>query len=161
MKSSHDAPSLDRHFAALRKELESHGAPPHIESALQAAWSKQAAKRPWHRRFSLERLTSLAGLSSIAAAALLVLGAVQQPHLVSDSAANLPLPGNGEPFIALQSEARLASEPNPRLLQAELPRTVVASLGVPISPDVAADTLRAELLVGSDGEPLALRLAVN
>ena len=161
MKPTHDQPSLERHFAALRNELESHGAPPHIEAALQAAWSKRAAPRPWYRRFSLEGLSSLAGLSSVAAAALLALAAVQQPRPVSDDTANLALQRNSEPFIALQSEARLARELNPRLLRAELPRTVVASLGVPISPDVAADTLRAELLVGSDGEPLALRLAVN
>ena len=41
----------------------------------------------------------------------------------------------------------------------EMPRTALASLGVPVSPENAADTVRAEMLVAADGHPLAVRLS--
>ncbi len=44
------------------------------------------------------------------------------------------------------------------MLETEVPRTALAALGVPVSPENAGDSVRAELLVGADGSPLALRL---
>ena len=39
-----------------------------------------------------------------------------------------------------------------------MPRTALAPLGVTVSPENAADTVRAEMLVAADGHPLAVRL---
>jgi hypothetical protein len=64
----------------------------------------------------------------------------------------------GGPFIALESLERIEQEANPRMLEADLPRTALASLGLPVNPETAGDSVRAEMLVGADGSPLALRL---
>jgi hypothetical protein len=161
MDTKHN-PALDRQFAALKAALDGQAAPPELEQALQAAWAKRYEKRPWYRRLTLDWVSGAAGVAASASAALLVLVAVQQP--ASGPATYTALQSQESqraPFIALQSAERLASEASPRLLQADLPRAIVASLGVPVSPDMAGDTLRAELLVSRDGEPLALRLAAN
>ena len=62
------------------------------------------------------------------------------------------------PFIALQSAERIEQEANPQMIEADVPRSALTSLGVPVSPENAGDSVRAELLVGADGSPLALRL---
>ena len=43
------------------------------------------------------------------------------------------------------------------VVQARLPRTTVAQLGLPINPARAADAIEAELLVRRDGSVLAVR----
>ncbi|UUZ50910.1 hypothetical protein LP420_15560 [Massilia sp. B-10] len=53
---------------------------------------------------------------------------------------------------------RIEQEANPQVLEADVPRTALASLGLPVSPEQAGDSVRAEMLVGADGSPLALRL---
>jgi hypothetical protein len=40
-----------------------------------------------------------------------------------------------------------------------VPRTALAPLGVTVTPENASDTVKAEMLVAADGEPLALRLS--
>ena len=61
------------------------------------------------------------------------------------------------PFIALQSLEQIALEPQPRLIETAVPRMWLASYGVPVSPEVAGDSLRAEMLVSANGQPLAMR----
>ncbi len=61
-------------------------------------------------------------------------------------------------FVALDSLERIGQEPSPRMLKADLPRIALASLGVPVTPDNAGESIRAEMVVGADGHPLALRL---
>ena len=68
------------------------------------------------------------------------------------------LDDNG-PFIALDSAERIAAEPAPRLVAADVPRTSLAALGLPLTPENAGDSVRAEMLVAADGAPLALRLS--
>ena len=47
------------------------------------------------------------------------------------------------------------------MVEATVPRNALASLGVPVSPENAGDLVHAEMLVGHDGHPLALRLATQ
>ena len=61
------------------------------------------------------------------------------------------------PFIALQSLERIALEPTPRLIAANVPRASLAAYGVPINPEVAGQPVRAEMLVAANGQPLAMR----
>jgi hypothetical protein len=78
------------------------------------------------------------------------------------SEAGIPLIGrddNGAAFIALDSFERIEQDPAPRMLETTVPRTALAALGVPVSPENAGDMVHAEMVVGSDGHPLALRLA--
>ena len=65
----------------------------------------------------------------------------------------------GGAFIALDSFERIEAEPAPRLVETEVPRTMLAALGLPATPENAGDAVRAEMLVGAGGEPLALRLS--
>jgi len=66
---------------------------------------------------------------------------------------------NGTAFIALDSFERIEQEADPQLVEAEVPRTMLAALGLPVAPEQAGETVRAEMLVAADGEPLALRLS--
>ena len=61
------------------------------------------------------------------------------------------------PFIALQSLEQIALEPRPRLIEAAIPRMWLAAYGVAVSPELAGDSLRAEMLVSANGQPLAMR----
>jgi hypothetical protein len=45
------------------------------------------------------------------------------------------------------------------MVETEVPRTTLASLGLPVTPENAGDSVKAEMLVAADGEPLALRLS--
>jgi hypothetical protein len=65
---------------------------------------------------------------------------------------------DGGLFIALDSLERIEQEPAPRMVETEVPRTSLAALGVPLTPDNAGDAVKAEMLLASDGQPLALRL---
>jgi hypothetical protein len=40
-----------------------------------------------------------------------------------------------------------------------VPRTSLAALGLPLTPENAGDSVRAEMLVAADGQPLALRVS--
>jgi hypothetical protein len=45
------------------------------------------------------------------------------------------------------------------MVETEVPRSSLASLGLPLTPDNAGDSVKAEMLVAADGQPLALRLS--
>ena len=67
----------------------------------------------------------------------------------------------GAAFIALDSFERIEAEPAPRLVETEVPRTMLAAFGLPAAPENAGEAVRAEMLIGAGGEPLALRLSSN
>ena len=81
------------------------------------------------------------------------------PRLGESDAQPLVRIDNGAAFIALDSFERIEAEPEPRLVETEVPRTMLAALGLPVTPENAGDAVRAEMLVGAGGEPLALRLS--
>jgi hypothetical protein len=94
---------------------------------------------------------------------LVTMLALQQP-VPSIPDAGPPLIGrddNGAVFVALDSFERIEQDPAPRMVEATVPRTALASLGVPVSPENAGELVHAEMLVGHDGHPLALRLAAQ
>jgi hypothetical protein len=45
------------------------------------------------------------------------------------------------------------------MVETEVARSSLAALGLPLTPDNAGDTVKAELLVASDGQALAIRLS--
>jgi hypothetical protein len=150
--------ALDNALATLRSASAACAAPPRVEQALMAAFAQQCRPKPWYRRFSRAQWGWAGGLGSAATAMLAVLilraplpGAVRSPAL--------PPLDDGLAFIALASQERIEQESHPRMLEASLQRTELAALGVPVSPETAGDLVRAEMLVGADGSPLALRLS--
>ncbi|UOD32867.1 hypothetical protein INH39_15095 [Massilia violaceinigra] len=148
-------PALAAPLAALRSASADCSAPARVEQALMAAFAQQFARKRWYQRFSLAQWGWAGGLGSAAAAALAVL--ILRVPGAADAPAPLQL-DDGLAFIALASQERIEQETHPRMLEASLQRTELAALGVPVSPETAGDVVRAEMLVGADGSPLALRL---
>jgi hypothetical protein len=145
-------------FDALRAEMGRLDAPRGVEKELLQAFAKlHPPKRRWYHRLAL-RPFALAG--SLVAGALVLAFAVRAPPPVVDGHAGalVSLDGNGV-FIALDSAERIAAEPAPRMVATDVPRTSLAALGVPLTPENAGDSVRAEMLVAADGQPLALRLS--
>lgn len=158
-------PIPDPPMQALRDALAGLDAPRGVEKELMAAFAAQHRKPRWYQRLSAAQW-SAGGIGSAALAALAALVLMlplHAPRPGADDGAPQPLVRleHGAPFIALESLERIAQEPSPRMVATELPRTELARLGVPVTPENAGDSVRAELLVGSGGEPLALRLVSN
>lgn len=157
-------PALATRFAALRSELAGHEAPRCVEKELLQAFAKQfPRKQPWYRRRSLPQWGAAGAFASLGGAGVLAtLLLALAPH--QSITVGPPLIGidDGAAFIALESLERIESEPYTRVVEAELPQAALAQLGMPLNPQTAGDTVRAEMLVAEDGHPLALRLsAVN
>lgn len=151
--------SLAAPLATLRAEMARHDAPRGVEKELMQAFAQAfPPRRRWYHKLSSQEW-SIAG--SFASALLVVLvfalspgglpgtGAVATPAVSRDA---------GGVFIALDSFERIEKDPAPRMVQAQVPFTTLASLGVPVTPENAGDSVKAEVLVGADGHPLALRL---
>jgi hypothetical protein len=153
-----DEARLDAGIKALRRELASIDAPRCVEKELLQAFHQQfKPKRRWYQALSLPQWGTAGALCSLTAVALLL---AQSPHeAVSVSGRPLVSIDQGSAFVALDSLERIEAEPDAQLVEAEMPRSALAPLGVPVSPENAADTVRAEMLVAADGHPLAVRLS--
>jgi len=148
-------------FGALRAEVERLDTPRGVEKDLLHAFARlHPPRRRWHHAPFARRWLLAGGLSGAAAALLVLALGVRAPGANDDDGARTlaALDENG-PFIALDSAERIAAEPAPRLVAADVPRTSLAALGLPLTPENAGDSVRAEMLVAADGEPLALRLS--
>lgn len=145
-------------FAALRGELAGHDTPRCVEKELLQAFKRQfKPKRRWYQALSLPQWGAAGALCSLTVVVLLL---AQAPHeAVRVSSQPLVSFDNGAAFVALDTLERIEAEPDAQLVEAEVPRTALAPLGVPVSPENAADTVRAEMLVAADGHPLAVRLS--
>lgn len=145
-------------FDALRAEVGRLDAPRGVEQALlQAFAQRHPPRRRWHDVFA-PRGWALAGMTGAVAGALALAFALQAPA-PDHAARTVALLDDDNPFIALDSAERIAAEPAPRMVAADVPRTTLAALGVPLTPENAGDSVRAEMLVAADGQPLAVRLS--
>lgn len=145
-------------FDALRSELAGIDAPRCVEKELLQAFHRQfAPKRRWYQALSLPQWGTAGVLCSLTAVVLLL---AQAPH-EAVSVSSQPMVGfdQGGAFVALDSLERIEAEADARLVEAEVPRTMLAPLGIALSPENADDTVRAEMLVAADGQPLAVRLS--
>ena len=153
-----DYPELESRLAQLRSALAQVDAPRCVEKELMQAFASQCARvRPWYRRLGLLEWSAAAACVLVCVA---VVGLLSLPPRLADGVDHNPLVriDNGGAFIALDSVERIEAEPAPRLVETEVPRTMLAALGLPVTPENAGDAVRAEMLVGAAGEPLALRL---
>lgn len=156
---TNDKLGLDARLAILRATLADVDTPRCVEKELMQAFGAAfASRKPWYRRLSLPEWAA-AGAGSLVSAAVLALLLVP-PRLAGELHAAQPLVrfDDGAAFIALDSFERIDQETEPRLVEAELPRTMLAALGLPVTPENAGEAVHAEMLVGAGGEPLALRL---
>jgi hypothetical protein len=148
-------------FDALRKEMATLDTPPGVRKELMAAFASQhRPPRRWYHKFSGAQWGLAGSLGSMAAVLLVFMLTLNAPLPQND--AGIPLisrADNGAAFIALDSFERIEQDPAPRMVEATVPRTALAEFGVPVSPENAGDMVHAEMVVGADGHPLALRLA--
>ena len=162
MNDQHDDldPLLATGLAALRGELAGHDAPRCVEKELLQAFARQFPKKqPWYRKLSLPQWGTAGALASLCGVAVLLSLAPHQAITVGPPVIGVD---DGAAFIALESLERIEREPYTRVVEAELPQSALAPLGMPLNPQTAGETVRAEMLVAQDGHPLAVRLsAVN
>ena len=153
-----DFPELAPRLAQLRSALAGIDAPRCVEKELMQAFTRQFARqRPWYRRLGLLEWSAAAACVLVCVA---VIGLLSLPPRLAEGFDPNPLVriDDGAAFIALDSFERIEAEPAPRLVETEVPRTMLAALGLPVTPENAGEAVRAEMLVGATGEPLALRL---
>jgi hypothetical protein len=62
-----------------------------------------------------------------------------------------------EGFLPLPGAAQLAPEDDVNMVRMELPRSAMMQVGIEVSPERAAETVRADVMVGSDGVARAVR----
>ena len=157
-------PALATGFAALRGAMAGMDAPRCVEKELMQAFARQFPPgRPWYRKLSLPQWGVAGALASLGGAGVLAtLMLALAPHQAITVGPSVIRIDDGAAFIALESLERIEREPHARVVEAELPRTALAPLGMPLDPQGALGMVRAEMLVAADGQPLALRLsAVN
>ena len=154
-------PALPAPFDALRQEMATRNTPPGVKKELMAAFASPSPAPLVPAIVADARWGMAGGIGSTAAVLMVFMLALHGQRAARDDA-GAPLIGrddSGAAFIALASFDRIEQEPAPRVVEATVPRTALASLGVPVSPENAGDAVHAEMLVGFDGRPLALRLA--
>jgi hypothetical protein len=128
---------------------------------MQAFARHHAPRRRWYRKLAVRDWAMAGGVSS-AATAVVVFSLTLQSARLNESAGLPPRAlvarDGGGLFIALEPPERIEQEPAPRMVETEVSRSSLAPLGVPLTPENAGDTVKAEMLLGADGQPLALRL---
>jgi hypothetical protein len=148
-------------FDALRTEMAKQDAPRGVEKELMQAFARQFPHKRWYQKLALRRWALAGGLSTVVTAVTVFSLMLHNPRLAMDPDARgrtLAARDGGGLFIALESPERIEQEPAPRMVETEVSRSSLAPLGVPLTPENAGDTVKAEMLLGADGQPLALRL---
>lgn len=173
MRRTDEMNTQDKHprdplFDTLRGEMDKLDAPHGVEKELMQAFARQFPPRRWYQRRWYQAFTPRGwalggGLSAACVAVLAFALSLQLPRGAAPdtSAHGRPLVSRGDDgglFIALDSLERIEQEPAPRMVETVVARTSLAALGVPLTPDNAGDAVKAEMLLASDGQPLALRL---
>ena len=157
-------PLRDPLFDPLRSELDEYDTPPAVRKQLLAAFAQHQAGLPWWRRLASPGWRLAGGGAALAAVLVTVLVTTSMridTPAATVSAADVAKSAALGDFIALQSIERIEQDPAPRMLETTIPRTSLSALGVAVDPQDAGDMVQAEMLVGADGSPLALRLAVQ
>lgn len=153
-------PELDARLAALRGASSRLDTPRCVEKELMQAFAARfPPKLPWYRRMNVLEWGAAGVCAAVTALVLASLLVPPAPYTAFGSHAPLVRLENGGAFVALDSFERIEQEPDPQLVETELPRTMLATLGLPVAPEQAGEAVRAEMLVAADGELLALRLS--
>jgi hypothetical protein len=156
--SSIDERRLNDEFRHLKTHLMPLSAPPALEDRLLKAFDRQHRPVGWMRNVGEWFAPGTAIAASVAFSVWMLLGTTPSVLVSPGYQANTNA-SNAAPFIALQSIEQISLEPNPRVIETQVPKMLLASLGVPVSPDVVGETVKAEMLVSAADQPLALRLS--
>ncbi len=166
---------IDRALDTLRQEAEKLNTPAYVENILMAAFATaqtgkagvttakahlESSRDQFARMVSQWFAPGFAVAASVVMASWMMLSPL--PQAVDDvSVTSMSTLADASeaanPFIAFQSLERIALEPSPRLISANVPRSSLAAYGVPIDPETAGQSVRTEMLVAANGQPLAMR----
>jgi hypothetical protein len=154
------ADRLDQHLAHLRRETETFNTPDGVATHLMAAYAKRH-RQPGRLAMLAQWLAPALGLAASLGVAAWIVFMPSTSHKADTApgSASASADDDSSPFIALQSLDRISRETSPQLIETRVPRVMLASLGVPVNPEVAGDSIRAQMLVSASGQPLAMRLA--
>jgi hypothetical protein len=152
---------LNARLDGLCAATQSLAAPAHVEAQLMVAFKARQAKNHAQKRrsefFTQWFAPGFALAASVGMGAWMVLAPMAQPVLdVVPAVADTRI-DTDTPFIAFQSLEQIALEPRPRVIASNVPRMVLASYGVPVNPQSAGDSVRAEMLVSASGQLLGMR----
>jgi hypothetical protein len=149
---------LDRRLAETNRELLAHRPPAALEGALVAQFRR--THQPARARPRLWWMPPLALAATLAVVSWMVrvpMPASGPQPLSATSSAMAPAQDPG-PFLALKPLDRIAAEPSTTVVTTEFPRALLADWGLPVSPELAGQPVRAEMLYSAEGEALAVRL---
>ena len=155
---SADRNALDGRLAALKHELSQLAAPENIRHRLDAAIAaaRQDKGRGPQRTGWRARESWLAWPLALAATIGFITWTLR-PHDNAPPAipaADVPA---ATQFIPLVPVADIEQTRGAYVVSAPMPRTMLADLGLPVSPARAAEPIASELLVRADGTVLAVR----
>nr|WP_315486394.1 hypothetical protein [uncultured Undibacterium sp.] len=160
---------LKPHKEALMHELASLQAPASIEQALLATFDQHFPKRPWYQRWQEFSWQLTSGLCASLVVMVLVLNqtsslvpTANQDGIVESSEVQASYEVHEEiPFLALHSGEEILKQDDMRIVQAQIPHSVLATMGVTVNPEVANQSSKAEMLLGANDEFLAVRFLPN
>lgn len=154
---------------ALKHELESLQVAASLEQALLAGFDQHFPKRPWYQRWQKFSWQLTTGLCASLVVLVLVLNQTSPLGLIASRDVNQDsseLQTSYEmheeiPFLALNSGEEILKQDDMRIVQAQVPHSVLATMGVTVNPEVANQSSKAEVLVGANDEFLAVRFLPN
>ncbi|MBC3880513.1 hypothetical protein H8K35_03670 [Undibacterium sp. LX40W] len=146
---------------ALRQSMGQLQTPARVEQELLACFAQKHQPLPWYKRIA----DAYWQFASAAAVAVLVMSvSIQTGRLGHDAWAPASDTGTVDslvrediPFIALGSGEAIALQENMRIVQAEVPHAMLASMGISVSADQIGGSSTAEMLFGANDQPLAVR----
>jgi hypothetical protein len=156
MYAGNDNPDLDRALAALKAATCDQAPPPAVDTAIARAIARASTRRrfvlAWKPRWMLAPAAIAAAVGVVFIAYRSALDPVRDelPAATARPATQ---------FMPVVPMAELEQSPTALIVPARLPRMSLAELGLPVSPERAADAIDAELLVRPDGTLLAVRFA--
>ncbi len=144
---------LDDSLARLREATRDLKAPAAVDERVLKAFraKSRAAARP-----RLWWMPPLALAATVAATSWIARLPAVPAENDAPAAVSASLDDRG-PFLALRPMERITLEPSARVIATEFPRVYLAQWGLPVAPERAGETVRAELLYSADGEALAVR----
>lgn len=170
------SPAVQSELGNLKRHIETLATPERVEENLMRAFAAHAARsasnsathlnerpavsrtpRGWAAQLTHWLAPGAALAASIGMALWVAVSTVTMPEASLTNSASFI--NSDAPFIALQSLDRIALEPSPRLIETIVPKMLLASYGVAVSPETAGDQIHAQMLVSAAGQPLALRFA--
>ncbi|HYL92081.1 MAG TPA: hypothetical protein VEW69_02875 [Alphaproteobacteria bacterium] len=155
--------SDDRLTRALRQmgAASSQGAPPELGQRLA-----QSFRRHHQRRRTLRMSLSAAAACLCVAISFLLIAKYSNTSLTAKTPPTTVLPAGGTKHILGQDDGFFAltvfdsgtEMEDLRLVRVEMPGSALRLVGAPVSEDLAGQRITADLVVGQDGTPYAIRL---